>query len=53
MQDPAARLAVMAAAPQPGMQVLDACAAPGGKTIAAAIAMDNCGEIVSCDLHEK
>ncbi|MCI5753493.1 MAG: 16S rRNA (cytosine(967)-C(5))-methyltransferase RsmB [Clostridiales bacterium] len=53
VQDPAARLAVMAAAPQPGMQVLDACAAPGGKTIAAAIAMDNCGEIVSCDLHEK
>ena len=51
VQDPAARLAVMAAAPQPGMRVLDACAAPGGKTTAAAIAMENRGEIVSCDIH--
>lgn len=53
VQDPAARLTVMAAAPQPGMRVLDACAAPGGKTAAAAIAMENRGEILSCDLHEK
>ena len=51
IQDPASRLAVMAAGPKPGMRVLDCCAAPGGKSFAAAIAMENRGEIVSCDLH--
>lgn len=51
VQDPAARLAVLAAAPQPGDRVLDACAAPGGKSFAAAIAMQDTGEIVSCDQY--
>lgn len=51
-QDPAARLAVLAAELAPGMCVLDCCAAPGGKSFAAAIAMQNRGQIVSCDLHE-
>lgn len=51
VQDPASRLAVMAAGVQPGMRVLDACAAPGGKSFALAIAMENRGEVVSCDLH--
>lgn len=51
IQDAAARLAVLAAGPKPGMRVLDACAAPGGKSFAAAIAMENRGEVVSCDLH--
>ncbi len=51
VQDAAARLAVMAADPRPGMTVLDACAAPGGKTFAAAIAMGDRGEILSCDIH--
>lgn len=51
VQDPAAKLAVMAAAPQPGMKVLDTCAAPGGKSFAAAMAMENNGEITSCDIH--
>jgi len=32
VQDPATRLAVELLAPQPGEAVLDACAAPGGKT---------------------
>lgn len=32
VQDDAAQLAAMALAPEPGMRVLDACAAPGGKT---------------------
>ena len=50
-QDPAAKLAVLAAAPQPGMDVLDCCAAPGGKSFASALAMRNCGSILSCDLH--
>ena len=51
IQDPAARLAVLAAAPAPGMRVLDACAAPGGKSFACAIAMGDRGEVLSCDIH--
>lgn len=51
IQDPAARLAVEVAGPRPGMKVLDACAAPGGKTFAAAIQMAGQGEIHSCDIH--
>lgn len=33
------------------MRVLDACAAPGGKSFAAAIAMGGRGTVCSCDLH--
>ena len=51
VQDPASRLSVLAAGAKPGMRVLDCCAAPGGKSFAAAISMENQGEIVSCDLH--
>ena len=51
VQDPASRLAIQAAEVKPGMRVLDCCAAPGGKSFAAAIAMENQGEIISCDLH--
>ena len=53
VQDAAARLAIMAAAPKPGQRVLDICSAPGGKSFAAAIAMENHGEIISCDVHEN
>ena len=53
IQDPAARLAVMAAGPRPGDRVLDVCAAPGGKSFAAAISMGDRGKIISCDLHEN
>ena len=53
VQDRAARMAVDIAAPEAGMKVLDACAAPGGKSFAAAIAMKNIGSILSCDIHEK
>ena len=51
VQDPSARLAAMAAGVKPGMRVLDTCAAPGGKSFAAAIAMENEGSITSCDIH--
>lgn len=51
IQDAAAHLAVLAADPGPGMRVLDVCAAPGGKSFAAAIAMEDRGEIISCDIH--
>ncbi len=51
VQDAASRLAVAAAGVEPGSRVLDCCAAPGGKSFAAAIAMENRGELVSCDIH--
>lgn len=51
VQDAAARLAALSAGLLPGMRVLDCCAAPGGKSFAAAVAMKNHGEIVSCDIH--
>lgn len=51
VQDVAARLAVQAAGLQPGMKVLDCCAAPGGKSFAAAMEMKNRGELISCDIH--
>lgn len=53
VQDRAARSAVEIAAPERGMRVLDACAAPGGKSFAAAIRMADEGEILACDLQEK
>jgi 16S rRNA (cytosine967-C5)-methyltransferase len=51
IQDMAARLAVEVLAPKPGQHLLDACGAPGGKSFAAAIAMGNCGEVLTCDIH--
>ncbi len=53
VQDAAARLAVQAMGLEPGMRVLDLCGAPGGKSFAAAVIMENRGEIVSCDLPER
>ena len=51
VQDPAARLSVDVLGLKPGMRVLDLCAAPGGKSMAAAMWMENQGEIISCDVH--
>ena len=52
VQDPAARLSVLCARlPKEGAKVLDCCAAPGGKSFAASIAMGGRGEILSCDIH--
>ena len=53
VQDRAARIAVAAADISSGMQVLDCCAAPGGKSFAAAIDARDQGSILSCDIHEK
>ena len=53
MQDPSTLLACDLLAPQPGETVLDACAAPGGKTTYLAQFMRNEGRIVACDLYES
>lgn len=53
VQDGAARLVTEAAAPQPGWQVIDVCSAPGGKAFSAAMAMEDRGNVLSCDLHEN
>lgn len=51
IQDSASQLCALALAPQPGSRMLDLCAAPGGKSFACAAQMQNCGEIIACDLH--
>jgi len=52
VQDPASKLAVHCARlPKEGCKLLDCCAAPGGKSFAAAIAMEGNGSITSCDIH--
>ena len=53
VQDAAARLCVLCAQIPKGshVRVLDCCAAPGGKSFAAAIAMGGEGKIRACDIH--
>lgn len=53
VQDRAARIAVEAADIREGMAVLDACAAPGGKSFAAVLEANGHCRLISCDLHEK
>ena len=53
VQDAAAKLAVDCAGITPGNHlVTDCCAAPGGKSFAAAMALGGMGRILSSDIHE-
>ncbi|OAZ48395.1 16S rRNA (cytosine(967)-C(5))-methyltransferase RsmB [Paenibacillus polymyxa] len=51
VQDESSMLVAEAVAPEPGMTVLDCCAAPGGKTAHMAELMKDRGRIVANDLH--
>lgn len=51
IQDESAQLVTEILDPQPGMRILDACAAPGGKTTHLAEWMCDQGRIVAWDVH--
>lgn len=49
VQDASAQMVSLLLDPQPGEMVIDACAAPGGKTLHMAELMGNEGQIIACD----
>ena len=49
IQNPSSLLAVRVLDPQPDEEVLDLAAAPGGKTVAMAVAMENTGRIAAVE----
>ena len=49
IQDPSTLFACQLLDPRPGEKILDACAAPGGKTSYLAQLMQNRGTIIACD----
>ncbi|MFZ4396710.1 MAG: RsmB/NOP family class I SAM-dependent RNA methyltransferase [Kiritimatiellia bacterium] len=51
VQDPATQAAIELLDVQPGMTVLDACAAPGGKTAQIAARMHGHGRLIAMDKH--
>ena len=52
VQDEAAQLACLKLDPKPNEYILDACAAPGGKTTYIAQLMNNTGRVDAWDIHE-
>jgi 16S rRNA (cytosine967-C5)-methyltransferase len=53
VQDPSTLLAVHELNPQPGENILDLCAAPGGKTACLAQRMENRGHILAWDIQPQ
>ncbi len=53
VQDLTAHTAAVAVDARPGERVLDLCAAPGGKSIALALAMRDEGAVVACDTNAQ
>ena len=51
IQGESSMLAAQAVGAKPGMQILDACAAPGGKTCLMAEAMGGAGRVHAWDVH--
>ncbi len=53
VQDESSMLVVNMLDPQPGEMVMDVCAAPGGKTLAAAEKMQNRGAVMAWDIYKR
>ncbi|KAF8099350.1 hypothetical protein N665_0245s0028 [Sinapis alba] len=53
LQGKGSSMVAAALQPEPGWQVLDACAAPGNKTINLAALMKGQGKIIACELNEE
>ena len=53
VQDESSQLAPLFLSPEKGDRVLDACAAPGGKSTQIAQLMGDSGEIYACDVNHK
>lgn len=53
VQDEASALCAQMVGAKPGETVVDTCAAPGGKSFALALNMENKGKIYSFDLHDN
>lgn len=53
VQDESSQLASLFLAPEPDQNVLDICAAPGGKTTHLAQLMENRGTLLACDLDAR
>ncbi|MBO4423757.1 MAG: 16S rRNA (cytosine(967)-C(5))-methyltransferase RsmB [Clostridia bacterium] len=53
VEDGASQASTVMLDAKPGMTVADVCAAPGGKTVSAAIQMKNSGTIYAFDIHKN
>ncbi|MBR5295899.1 MAG: 16S rRNA (cytosine(967)-C(5))-methyltransferase RsmB [Clostridia bacterium] len=53
VQDAAAQRAIDRLGAKRNDSVLDLCASPGGKSFSAAVDMENCGKILSLELHKN
>ncbi|KAG6591478.1 25S rRNA (cytosine-C(5))-methyltransferase NSUN5, partial [Cucurbita argyrosperma subsp. sororia] len=53
MQGKASSMVAVALDPKPGWEVLDACSAPGNKTVHLASLMNGKGRIIACELNEN
>lgn len=53
LQGKASSMVAIALCPKPGWKVIDACAAPGNKTVHLAALMNGEGSIVACELNKE
>ncbi|KAK0571180.1 hypothetical protein LWI29_012157 [Acer saccharum] len=53
LQGKASSMVAAALAPEPGWKVLDACSAPGNKTVHLAALMKGKGKIIACELNKE